>query len=100
MYILFHRQMNLFHETMEKIFFSLADQVDEWALDKTVRRQFLYCLKSKISEIKKVLCYEYPKNKSSNKVWLSISDISDMSDKEKKREYNHCQAISNDAKKQ
>ena len=30
----FHRQMNLFHDKMEKVFFSLADQVDEWELDK------------------------------------------------------------------
>lgn len=96
--VTFHRQMNLFHETMEKIFYSLADQVDEWALDKTFRRQFLYCLKSNISEIKDALCYEYPETKSSNKVWLSFSDISDISDDEKEREYKHCQAVSNDAK--
>ena len=96
--VTFHKQMNLFHDTMEKVFFSLADQVDEWELDKVFRRQFLYCLKTYIIEIKNALCYEYPETQSTNKIWLSLSDISDISDEEKEREYKHCQAVLKDVK--
>lgn len=96
--VTFHKQMNLFHDTMEKVFFSLADQVDEWELDKVFRRQFLYCLKTYIIEIKNALCYEYPETQTTNKIWLSLSDISDISEEEKEREYKHCQAVLKDVK--
>ncbi len=96
--VTFHRQMNLFHDTMEKVFFSLADQVDEWELDKVFKRQFLYCLKTYIIEIKNALCYEYPETQPTNKIWLSHSDIPDISEEEKEREYKHCHAVLKDVK--
>lgn len=91
--VTFHTKMNLFHDTMEKVFFSLADQIDEWKLDKVFRRQFLHCLETNIIKIKNALCYEFPETQSTNKIWLSLSDISDMSEEEKEREYKHCQSV-------
>ena len=94
----FHRQMNIFHDTMEKVFCSLADQVDEWELNKDFRRNFLYCLNSNIGIVKNSLNFQYPEPETSNKLWLSLSDIPDISEEEKEREYKHCQAVPHDVK--
>ena len=95
---IFHRQMNCFHKTMEKLFFSLVDQVDEWILDKTFKRHFLYCLRTNFNEIKNVLSYTYPEIQSPDKPWLSYSDSPSISDDEIEREYKHCQNVSKDLK--
>lgn len=94
----FHRQMNLFHEDMDKIFHSLDSQVDEWKLDKDFKRQFPYCIKKNYSEVENALCYKYPDIELPNKKWLSASEIPRISEAEMEREYKHCQTVSRDVK--
>lgn len=94
----FHMQLNIFHDTMDFIYHSLVDQVDEWRLDKDFKRKFLYCLRNNLEDLKVALSYEYPKLKYPNKVWLSMSEIPQLGEEEQEREYRYCQCISHDIK--
>lgn len=94
----FHRQMNLFHDTMESIYHTLDNQVDEWALNKDFKRNFLYCLRIGFETLKSTLSYEYPELTIPNKPWLSPSEIPQLSDEEQEREYKYCQSVPHDIK--
>lgn len=94
----FHNQMNLFHDYMDLLYYSLEMQVDEWPLDKDFKRQFPHCLRCNLDDIKEALDYQYPKLETPNKAWLSMSEIPQLSVDEQEREYRHCQSVSNETK--
>lgn len=96
--VTFHRQMNLFHDAMDDIYFSISDQVDDWELNKDFKRNFLYCLRHNLEEVKNALKYEYQKLEYPDKPWLSISEIPTPSDSEIEREYCYCSRLSSDVK--
>ena len=96
--VTFHKKMNLFHATMEKLFHALNSQVDEWELDKDFKRMFPHCLKTHFDKIKKALLYEFLPKKTAEKHWKHLSEIPIISEKENKRKHEHCQALSTDAK--
>lgn len=96
--VTFHRQMNLFHNEIGKIYSLLSDQVDEWPLNNDFKRQFIYCIKNNLDDIKEWLDYEYPRHDHIDKTWLRFSEIPSLSDAEIEKEYRYCNEIPIDIK--